>query len=190
MKKTYHTTEQIIRILREADDLLGRVMCLLHDGFPFVTRKPSHPQWPSSEGPNHPPRVGGGSAFFVRRQVMSRYLPLPVLVTYCVYAIFATQQKFCIVEYRNRERRLGYYLLLGYFAFFTWLFGLGYLVFYGFRTTWWPPLVIWTVGYLIYFPLLRFRLVTERLPVAIWGLLSFAAIPICATLLIHFTPRF
>ena len=28
-------------------------MCLLHDGFPFVTRKPSHPQWPSSEGPNH-----------------------------------------------------------------------------------------------------------------------------------------
>jgi hypothetical protein len=27
-------------------------MCLLHDGFPFVTRKPSHPQWPSSEGPN------------------------------------------------------------------------------------------------------------------------------------------
>jgi len=28
-------------------------MCLLHDGFPFVTRKPSHPQWPSSQGPNH-----------------------------------------------------------------------------------------------------------------------------------------
>jgi len=41
-----------LRLPQDADDLLGRVMCLLHDGFPFVTRKPSHPQWPSSEGPN------------------------------------------------------------------------------------------------------------------------------------------
>jgi hypothetical protein len=29
------------------------MMRLLHDGFPFVIRKPSHPQWPSSQGPNH-----------------------------------------------------------------------------------------------------------------------------------------
>jgi hypothetical protein len=41
-----------LRLPQNADDLLGRMMCLLHDGFPFVTRKPSHPQWPGSEGPN------------------------------------------------------------------------------------------------------------------------------------------
>ena len=41
-----------LRLPQDPDDLLGRMMCLLHDGFPFVTRKPSHPQWPSSEGPN------------------------------------------------------------------------------------------------------------------------------------------
>ena len=42
-----------LRLPQDPDDLLRRMMCLLHDGFPFVTRKPSHPQWPSSEGPNH-----------------------------------------------------------------------------------------------------------------------------------------
>ena len=41
-----------LRLPQDPDDLLGRMMGLLHDGFPFVTRKPSHPQWPSSEGPN------------------------------------------------------------------------------------------------------------------------------------------
>jgi hypothetical protein len=42
-----------LRLPQDADNLLGRMMRLLHDGFPFVIRKPSHPQWPSSQGPNH-----------------------------------------------------------------------------------------------------------------------------------------
>jgi len=37
---------------QDADDLLGRVMLLLHRWFPFFGRKPSHFRWTSSWGPN------------------------------------------------------------------------------------------------------------------------------------------
>jgi len=42
-----------LRLPQDANNRLGRMICLLHDGFPFFARKPSHPQWPSSWGPNH-----------------------------------------------------------------------------------------------------------------------------------------
>src|SRR6266511_1954084 len=120
---------------------------------------------------------------------MSRYLPWPVIVTYCVYAIFAAQQKFCIRDFRGRSQ--GYYLLLGYFAFFTSLFGVGFLIFYGVRTTWLASLVLFALGLLIYIPFSTLELMIERvMPLPAWGLLSFITIPICATLLICFTPRF
>ncbi len=120
---------------------------------------------------------------------MTRYLPWTIIVTYCVYAIFAAQQKICIRDFRGRSQ--GYYLFLGYFAFFTSLFGVGFLIFYGFRTTWWASLVLFALGLLIYIPFLALESMIERImPLTAWGLLSFITIPICGWLLVFLTPRF
>jgi hypothetical protein len=109
-------------------------------------------------------------------------------VTYCIYAIFAAKQKFCISHVQGRS--IGFHLLLGYFAFFTSLFGIGFLIFYGVRTTWWSPIVLFAIGVLIYRPFSSLEQMTDMfMPLTRWGLLSFVAIPICAVLLIYFTPR-
>ena len=119
---------------------------------------------------------------------MSHHLPWSILVTYCVYAMFAAQQKFCIRDFRGSSR--GYYLLLGYFAFFTSLFGIGFLIFYATRTSWMASLALFAIGLLIYIPFVKFEMMVEKfMPLYAWGLLSFVVIPICGALLIHFTPQ-
>jgi hypothetical protein len=118
---------------------------------------------------------------------MSEHLSWSVVVTYTVYSIFAAQQKFCYRDFKGAS--LGYHVLLGYFGFFTSLFGVGFLIYYGFRTTWWAPLVLFSLGLLVYIPFSRLELVAERfMPLQTWGLLSFVVVPICAGLLIFFTP--
>jgi hypothetical protein len=118
---------------------------------------------------------------------MSQHLPWPVVVTYAVYSIFAAQQKFCIRDLS--EASPGYSLLLSYFGFFTSLFGVGFLIYYGFQTTWWAPLVLFAIGMLIYIPFVLLERTTERLvPLQAWGLVSFVVVPVCAVLLIYYTP--
>jgi hypothetical protein len=84
----------------------------------------------------------------VRRDDMSQHLPWSVVVAYAVYAIFAAQQKFCIRDFKGASH--AYYLLLGYFGFFTSVFGIGFLIYYGFQTVWWAPLVLFALGLLVY----------------------------------------
>jgi hypothetical protein len=75
------------------------------------------------------------------------------------------------------------------FGFLTSLFGIGFLIYYGFQTTWWAPLVLLAFGLLIYMPFSSLEVLTERfMPLQAWGLLSFVAVPVCAVLLIYFTP--
>jgi hypothetical protein len=122
----------------------------------------------------------------VRQHDMSEHLPWPVVVTYAVYAVFAAQQKFCYRDFKGAS--IGYHALLGYFGFFTSLFGIGFLIYYGFRTTWWAPLVLFSLGVLIYIPFSTLELVMERfMPLQAWGLMSFVVVPVCAGLLIWFT---
>jgi len=114
---------------------------------------------------------------------MTESLPWSVIITYCVYASFAAFQKFCVRDFRGRNE--GYRMALGFFAFLTMVFGIGFLVFYGFSTVWWAPIVLFVFGILAYIPL---GFLEEIIPMWILGLLSFIVIPICGGLLIYFTP--
>lgn len=117
---------------------------------------------------------------------MSPHLPWPIVITYCIYAIFAAQQKFCIRSFKGGNQI--YNLILGYFAFVTSLFGIVFLIFYALRTTWWAPVILFILGLLSYIPFMILEGIVEKIvPLTIWGMLSFVAIPICAVLLVHFT---
>ena len=119
---------------------------------------------------------------------MSQNLPWQILVIYCIYTIFSLQQKRCYLSFQGASQ--GYGFLLGILAIFNLLFGFGFLVFYAFMTTWWTPLFLFTLGLFIYTPLSPLRLMHSRFALLVWGFSSFIVIPICAMLLIHFTPRF
>jgi hypothetical protein len=117
---------------------------------------------------------------------MSTYLPWPILVIYCVYSVFAVQQKRCYLKFQGASPI--YCFLLGVLAFFNLFFGVGFLIYYAFRTTWWAPLILVALGLFVYAPMSSFRFMSDRFAVTVWGLLSFVTVPICALLLIHFTP--
>ena len=118
---------------------------------------------------------------------MSYHLPFSVLITYGIFAVFASQQKFCLRDFRGSNQ--SYKLALAVFATLTSLFGIGFLVYYGFHTTWWAPLLLFAVGLLVYIPFTSLEASVEKfMPLQIWGMLSFIVVPVCAVLLIRFTP--
>lgn len=110
----------------------------------------------------------------------------PLLVTYCILALFATQQKFAYREFRGLS--VMYHACLGFITFLTVAFTGGFFVYVGYRTTWWWPVVLYALGALVYVLLCRFSFIRSRFAVSIWALASFLGVPICAVLLIHFTP--
>ena len=119
---------------------------------------------------------------------MSQHFPLSVLVTYAVFTFFAYKQKNYYINFEGASQV--YSICLGILAFFAVFFGVGFLIFYGFRTTWLAPLILIAVGLVMYGPLLMLERMTSKfMPRAVWGLLSFVVIPVCAVLLVHFTPR-
>jgi hypothetical protein len=119
---------------------------------------------------------------------MSEYLNWPILVTYCVFTFFAYKQKNYYLDFQGVSQ--GYHFLVGILAFFAMFFGVGFLIFYGIRTTWWTPLILVAAGLFTFGPLsLVERMTSIFISRAAWGLLSFAIIPICAALLVYFTPH-
>lgn len=106
-----------------------------------------------------------------------------MVVPYALLSVFATQQKFCVRDFRGSSQL--YALALGYFMAATTLFALGYLVAYGIKVRWWAPFALFAIGLIAWIP----TLFTEKIiPTFVWGILSFAGVPICAYLLIRALP--
>lgn len=114
---------------------------------------------------------------------MTDSLPWSVIIIYCIYASFASFQKFCIRDLKGQSETFG--MVLGFFAFFTMLFGIGFLIFYGFSTAWWAPIVLFFFGLLAYIPL---GFLEEIIPLPILAFSSLIVIPVCAYYLIYLTP--
>lgn len=114
---------------------------------------------------------------------MSEALPWSVIVVYSIYVAFATFQKFCIQDFRGRSEI--YKFVLSFFALITSLFGVGFLIYYGFKTLWWTPFALFGIGILAYFIL---GFIEQLIPMWLLGLISFIVIPICGALLIYLTP--
>jgi len=114
---------------------------------------------------------------------MGETLPWNIVLVYCVYVAFATFQKFCIKEFRGQHEI--YKAVLSLFALLTSIFGVGFLIYYGYKTIWWAPVSLFGIGVLAYF-LLGF--IEQLIPMWLLGLLSFIVIPICGAMLIFLTP--
>ena len=114
---------------------------------------------------------------------MPSQLPLNVVIPYAVLAIFAAQQKFCLQEFRGGS--LKYELMLGYFMAATSMFGIGYLIAYGIMVCWWAPIVLFLIGLLAWWSVLFLE---RFIPLFVWGLVSFIAVPVCAFFLISAFP--
>ncbi|MCX6968204.1 MAG: hypothetical protein NTZ46_10600 [Verrucomicrobia bacterium] len=108
-----------------------------------------------------------------------------VAVVYAIFAIFSAQQKFCLKE----PKKDVYYIILGYFSILTSMFGMFFLIYYGFRTIWWHPFLLFGLGMIAYLPFSVIETwLDERIPVHAWGKLSFIVAPCCAVIMIYLTP--
>jgi len=119
---------------------------------------------------------------------MFDYFSWEIVGLYIAYSIFAAQQKFCVRDFRGSNQL--YRLALGYFAFLTMVFGLGFLIYFGLKTAWWTPFILFVGGLLAYLPFtFLIETFTERfIHLQVWGAASFLAIPIIAYLLLKLTP--
>lgn len=106
-------------------------------------------------------------------------LPWDIVALYTAYGMFSSQQKFCRRDLKNESA--AFRLAIGYFALPTALFGFGYLVYYGIKISWWAPIVLFA---LVVCSMLPVALLERFIPLKIWGLASFVAIPVLAYLLV------
>jgi hypothetical protein len=109
-----------------------------------------------------------------------------MLMTYCIFSFFAEQQRLCYRDLQGASQ--AYYFLLGCLTLLTMAFTGGFLIFYGFRTTWYWPVMLFVVGLLFHAMLSKFNFVRSKDAALTWSILGFLAIPTCVILLIHFTP--
>jgi hypothetical protein len=84
---------------------------------------------------------------------MSADLPWTVVILYTALSVCANRQKVAV---RKRVATGGEPpVLLGAIMATTSIFGIGYLVTYGIKVSWWPPLVLFAIG-LLAWPLIVF----------------------------------
>lgn len=113
---------------------------------------------------------------------MSDVLPTSVLVIYGIFSVFAAFQKFCIRDFQGQN--IVYKNILSLFSLLTSLFGVSFLIFYGFEKVWWAPFILFGVGLLAFIPL---GLIERLIPMWILGMASFIVIPVCGLLLFMLT---
>jgi hypothetical protein len=116
-------------------------------------------------------------------EYIAKNLPWPVIIFYSVYSAFSAFQQFSVRDFRGRSEI--YRLILGYFCVATTIFGIAFLVYYGFQTVWWAPFGLFVIGLFAYIPL---GFIEHFVPLWILALCSFVVIPTCAALLVLFTP--
>ena len=115
---------------------------------------------------------------------MAHHLSWPLVFTYAVFAGFAAQQRNAYQNFRGRSEF--YYNCLGFYAMGTILFGLGFLVYCGFRLNWWSPIILVLGGLVGQIPFtwmeIKMQTVLPWMARILFGLL---ALPLCAVLLIR-----
>lgn len=112
---------------------------------------------------------------------MSEILNWPLIITYSLYSSFSAFQKFCVRDYKGHSEF--YKNILATFTFITQIFGLVFLIYYGFQTTWWSPLLLYGLGLLSY---LLLGFIENLIPIWILGASSFIVVPCCGFLMIVF----
>ena len=118
---------------------------------------------------------------------MTENLPFNIVITYLVFALFTAQQKFCVRELVGTNN--WYFLCLGFFSFFSSVFGIGFLIYYAIEVSWLASIGLFALGLFVYVPYAFFHSSIEKiLPLQIWGGLSFVVIPICSATLLYQTP--
>lgn len=115
---------------------------------------------------------------------MMTELPWNIVTLYTLFGVFASQQKFCLRDLKDESP--AFQLAIGYFAVATSIFGFGFLIYYGYKIAWWAPLILFGLVVIAMIPV---DILEKFIPLKIWGLASFVAVPILGFLLIENFPE-
>lgn len=105
------------------------------------------------------------------------------IVYFCCWYLFVYFQQLHLDNFRGASKK--YQLLLSIFVLVGWLTGFVYLIYYGFKVTWWAPVILFLIAP---FSLSIKGLVKGEAAVAIISLLGFIAWPIFAYLMFKTIP--
>ncbi|MBP9826440.1 MAG: hypothetical protein KBF21_19585 [Thermoanaerobaculia bacterium] len=108
----------------------------------------------------------------------------PSIGMYCLFCTFVSYQILHAQHFRGASQAfLGILSISGLLGVLT---GLVFLIYYGWHTTWWAPLVVFAIGFFSF----SFSVFMERLLGAFTiSLLGFIGWPVCAYYMFKFVPR-
>lgn len=111
-------------------------------------------------------------------------MPMSLLASYVLFSFFLFYQQLHVKKYEGASAAFGAFLTL--FAFGGTVFGLGFLVYYGYRTTWSHALLLFVIALavkVLWFPL-EIRLRTRiRYLVLFLSFGGFVGLPVCGYLM-------
>ncbi len=113
---------------------------------------------------------------------MNNFDTLNVLY-FCLFGTFVFYQQLHLKHFRGASKI--FEIILSIFAFAGMIVGLTFLIYYGFKVTWWAPFVIFAIGLLFMFIAAFIEKLIGKMTMS---LLGFVVWPVCAYLMFTTIP--